>query len=303
QQPSTRDIPVIFVTGLTQQEDIKAGFDVGGVDYICKPVQSLEVLARIRAHLGMRKMYQSQNYMINNLELMLNESSEHLSRTESQLRAPLNAIVEIGRAIRADATNQQHTRLLSQINTLLLAGDHLTGVFNNMLDIAKSDSGLLQLTTAQFDIVPLINNVESMSTSFAKSNNNKLVFECNDVEQVYGDEDRLQQILLNLTNNACKFTQNGTVKVVTSCDYGFCEIVVEDNGIGITDEDQDCIFQPTKQNRSASNGSFGGAGLGLAISYRLAKLMDGELEVESTIGVGSRFILTIPTTSDSQLTH
>jgi signal transduction histidine kinase len=239
--------------------------------------------------------------LIRNLESALEENSESLVKTGHELRTPLNAVIGYGRIIRRQAEKDGETELKEQSTVIMKAGNHLLTLINNMLDLAKSDAGRMELNEEFFEMAPLIEQVQNLSAPLAESNNNNLTYESEEMDRVYGDATRLQQILLNLTSNACKFTRDGTVKVSTSCCDDFCEIVVEDTGIGIDEDMQDAIFEPYTQASNSTYSDLGGTGLGLAISHRLAKLMNGELEVESTLGQGSRFTLSIPMANNNRV--
>ncbi|MBV1878410.1 MAG: hybrid sensor histidine kinase/response regulator [Pseudomonadales bacterium] len=292
--PETYDIPVIFLTALTGLEDIKAGFRAGGSDYICKPIRSAEVLARIRVHLEKSQLIQAQTFMIQNLGYALEEHSESIARTSHELRTPLNSIMGFSQVIRRWALSNSEPEICEQSNIILKAGDHLLTLINNMLDLAKSDAGQMVLDPHYFEVDPLLQLVQSLITPLAEKNNNSLQFTQDKTSKIYADETRLRQILLNVTANACKFTKDGEIHVHTICHQGACEFTIKDNGPGIEKNKQESIFHPYTQASKSTYSKHGGTGLGLAISHRLAKLMHGSLSVESTLGMGSEFTLSIP---------
>ena len=143
--------------------------------------------------------------------------------------------------------------------------------------------------------------MESVAKPLGEKNNNQVIFERSDnLGAMHSDETRLRQSLLNLVGNACKFTENGTVKLsVSSLDEGIIKFSVSDTGIGLTEDQMAKIFEDFTQAGSETTAKFGGTGLGLSITKNLIEMMGGTLSVESNIGVGSTFIIEVPRNYES----
>ena len=290
----TASIPVIFVTGRTDQSDIKKGFDLGGVDYICKPVQAEEAIARVRTHLGIQKLIQSQRVLIEKFSPTAISGDDHTASTSHELRAPLSSIIGFSRVIKRHAKKKDDTDLYDWAEIILSSGDYLLRLIGNMLDLAKSDAGKIELNKRPFSLSDLLTNVHVICEPLSEANNNQLIFRETDSITITGDETRVQQIIINLISNACKFTKEGTITVSVHQDDNFYNLAISDTGIGIEQSQLQSIFQPYHQATQATYSEYGGTGLGLSISYRLAKLMHGHITVTSTAGVGSCFSLHIP---------
>jgi adenylate cyclase len=173
------------------------------------------------------------------------------------------------------------------------AGTHLLSLINEVLDLSKIEAGKLELNPERVDLPRLIDEVIGTAGQLAEKNQNRLVVEA----QENLDAMRLKQILLNLLSNACKFTKQGEIalrvqKVVDGCDW--VELAVADTGIGMTAEQQAKLFQEFTQADSLTARRYGGTGLGLALSRKLARMMGGDVMVTSEPGKGSVFTVRLP---------
>jgi adenylate cyclase len=181
------------------------------------------------------------------------------------------------------------------------AGTHLLGLINEVLDLSKIEAGKLELVPEPVDLHRLIDEVIGTSGQLAEKNGNRLVVDADDkVGAITTDPMRLKQILLNLLSNACKFTKEGEVTLrLCSVRDGreWIELAVADTGIGLTTEQQAKLFQDYAQADSLTARRYGGTGLGLALSRRLARMMGGDMTVKSELGKGSVFTLRLPASS------
>jgi CheY-like chemotaxis protein/HPt (histidine-containing phosphotransfer) domain-containing protein len=181
-----------------------------------------------------------------------------------------------------------------------LASRSLLHILNDILDFSKIEAGRMELETTPFRPDELLRTLEVLLFPVVRDKNVKLLFsvDANLPPLLLGDTMRLQQVLLNLTGNAVKFTQHGQVvvslrAVSVTAQRVEIEFSVKDSGIGISSDKLESIFEGFVQAESSTTRRFGGSGLGLAISRRLVRLMGGELEVESTPGAGSNFYFTL----------
>lgn len=221
--------------------------------------------------------------------------SEFLANMSHELRTPLNSVLGYAQILRSQeglSTKQQKS-----LRVIQHSGEHLLGLIEEVLDLAKVEAGTLELQPAPFEL-PLL--VESVSDSLrARARKKKLEFRVEQASHlpasVRGDERRLRQVLMNLLDNAIKYTQRGFIALRLSQHGQRLRFEVEDSGLGIEPEHLSAIFDTFHQIRN--DGAFQeGAGLGLAISQRLVGLMGGALQVVSRVGAGSRFWfeLTLP---------
>lgn len=218
---------------------------------------------------------------------------DFLATMSHEIRTPINAVVGMAYlALKTDLTERQR----DYIEKIRASGGHLLDLVNDVLDFAKIESGKLELEVADFNLDQLIERVESIASLRAKQKGLALSFHVQpDIPRhLLGDSLRIGQILLNYLNNAVKFTANGFVEVRASLaghTDGGCRILFEvsDSGIGLTEEQMSRLFGLFHQADASTTRKYGGTGLGLAISRQLAELMDGEVGVKSTYGVGSTF--------------
>jgi signal transduction histidine kinase len=179
---------------------------------------------------------------------------------------------------------------------------HLLGLINQVLDLSKIEAGKLELNSQTVELAPLIDEVIGTARQLAQQNKNRLVVEAQDnLGAITVDPMPLRQILLNLLNNACKFTKDGEVKLrgsrVKNGRY-WVELSVSDTGIGMTAEQQAKLFEEFSQADKATAQRFGGTGLGLAITRKLARMMGGDVTVAREPGKGSVFTVRLPGGAD-----
>ncbi|MFZ4775172.1 MAG: PAS domain S-box protein [Terrimicrobiaceae bacterium] len=226
--------------------------------------------------------------------------SEFLAVMSHELRTPLNGVLGFAELLSETPLNQEQ---LDYARTIRDSGDHLLGIVNDILDFSSIEKGTLSIDSARVSVPGLI---ESASHALRKTAVGKgLEFRCEPSplvpEQITGDSRRIRQILINLVGNAVKFTGKGTVvfRIAPALIEGraFLTFSVEDTGPGISPEMLGRLFKPFTQADSTLQREFGGAGLGLAISQRLAEAMGGVITVESTPGKGSTFTFQLPQVS------
>lgn len=223
------------------------------------------------------------------------QKAELLAVMSHEMRTPLNGMLgtlELVDDRSLDARHQRYLRIVRDSGRILLC--HV----NDVLDISRLDAGKMTLRKTGFDLVTLLEDIVDNQSQHASARGNRLILVPPNPElhRVYGDPDRLRQILLNLVGNAIKFTWNGRITLEADCAAGLeaVELRVTDTGIGIAEEDIDRIFEDFVTIDSTYGRSTSGTGLGLGISLRLASVLGGELGAESEPGDGSVFWLRVP---------
>jgi signal transduction histidine kinase/CheY-like chemotaxis protein len=221
--------------------------------------------------------------------------SEFLANMSHELRTPLNAIIGIAEMLREDAEDAGQDDLVEPLGRIHRAGGHLLQLINEILDLSKIEAGKLELHLEEIELAALIREVAATAEPLAARNGNRLIVECpKGIGSIRSDTTRLRQIVLNLLSNACKFTEQGQVRLSLGVDPDGLTITVADTGIGMSAEQIGRLFQEFSQADSSTTRRYGGTGLGLAISRKLARLMGGDITIESAPGVGTTFTVRLP---------
>lgn len=231
--------------------------------------------------------------------------SAFLASMSHELRTPLNAIIGITEMVQEDAELDGNDGYIEPLQRIGGAGKHLLHLINEVLDLSKIEAGKIDLHFEDFDVPDLIEDIAVTARPLADKNHNQLVVDCADaVGNMRADMTRVRQIILNLLSNACKFTEKGTVTLAVTAaqadGHPMIDFAVADTGIGMTDEQMGKLFQEFSQAESSTTKNYGGTGLGLAISRRLARMMGGDITVESTSGEGTTFVARLPVDGEVQ---
>ena len=232
------------------------------------------------------------------LEQASRHKSQFLASMSHELRTPLNAIIGLTEMMVSNAPRFGTEKATEPLRRVHRAGTHLLGLINQVLDLSKIEAGKLELNPTLVDLATLVDEIVGTARQLAEQNKNRLVVEAHDnLGSLMVDPMRLQQILLNLLSNACKFTKAGEValrirKIVD--ERSRIEFAVADTGIGMTAEQQAKLFEEFSQAESSTAQRYGGTGLGLAITRKLARMMGGDVTVNSEPGKGSVFTVRLP---------
>jgi PAS domain S-box-containing protein len=229
----------------------------------------------------------------NEAEHLAKVKSEFLANMSHEIRTPLNAVLGMARIGARDSVGRASHATFTRIQD---AGAHLLGLINDVLDFSKLDAGKLCIERHPFALAAVIDNAVSFITGAAQFKG--LRFEMTSAPDlptwVNGDALRLQQVLGNLLSNAVKFTKHGEVRLRVARDGEDIYFKTIDSGIGLTPEQITRLFQPFEQADSSTTREYGGSGLGLSISQNLARMMGGEITVDSSLVAGSSFTLRLP---------
>ncbi len=221
--------------------------------------------------------------------------STFLANMSHEIRTPMNAILGYTHLLRKTPLSPEQAGRLGKIDD---AGEHLMAVINDILDISKIEAGKLQLEQTDFSLDTVLDQVQALIANAARAKGLLVETDYGEIRYALcGDPTRLRQGLLNFANNAVKFTERGKVSLRTrllasSEEALLFRFEVEDTGIGIPADDLPKLFQVFQQVDASTTRKYGGTGLGLAITQHLARLMGGEVGVESQLGVGSLFWFT-----------
>jgi CheY-like chemotaxis protein len=226
--------------------------------------------------------------------------SAFLANMSHELRTPLNAVIGFAQLIDRDRSLVKENR--EHLGIILRSGEHLLGLINDVLSLSKIEAGQVTLAPVAFEIQPFLKGLSEMMQVRAEAKGLDLLFEAEKlpVRTVLGDDSKLRQLLINLLGNAIKFTKKGHVALRASWAAGRASFEVEDTGPGLTTEEMAKLFRPFVQTETGERAREG-TGLGLAISRTFARLMGGDITVQSERGSGSTFSVTVdlPLASDA----
>ena len=235
----------------------------------------------------------------------LAEASQHksqfLASMSHELRTPLNAILGYNELIVDGIYGTPPEKMQAVLKRVESNGRHLLGLINAVLDLSKIEAGQFTLDLADYSLQNVAQTVHNAVESLAVDK--KLVFKTevqSDLPQGHGDERRLTQVLLNLVGNAIKFTDAGEVVIKAGASDGTFNLAVRDTGPGISAADQAKLFQEFQQADNSNTRKKEGTGLGLAISKRIIEMHGGRIWIESQVGQGSTFFVTLPVQAQAQ---
>jgi len=229
------------------------------------------------------------------LEVASQHKSQFLANMSHELRTPLNAILGYTEMMVDGLYGNLPDKAQGVLERVQSNGKHLLGLINDVLDLSKIEAGQLTLATEEYSVADMVATVMSATESLARTKNIALVSTVpQGLPRGTGDARRLTQVLLNLVGNAIKFTDEGKVEIRARAQDGRFKISVIDTGPGIARADQAKIFEEFQQVDNTSTRKKGGTGLGLSISRKIVELHGGYIAVESEVGRGSNFKITIP---------
>ncbi len=229
--------------------------------------------------------------------------SNFLASMSHELRTPMNAIIGYSEMLAEDADDQTQR---DDLNKILSAGRHLLTLINEILDLSKIEAGRMEVFRKRFELDGFVNNIADTVRPLAEVNGNSLVVEMDGVlGEMYSDETKIRQIVLNLLSNACKFTHSGTVTLEVGCirtsDPPQIRIAVTDTGIGVSEAALSRIFKEFEQADISTSEEYGGTGLGLALTKAFCELLGGDITASSQPGKGSHFEVTLPLTAPTSI--
>lgn len=309
----TKNIPIIFLTAGTHSSNFEfKGYLMGAVDFLFKPVNPFILQSKVQIFMRLAQKKKMLDAKVLELEHAQREAqqakkkaeeadrvkSSFLANMSHEIRTPLGALIGFTELLKSNDLTEEERE--SYLNVILRNGKHLMMLLNEILDLSKVEAGQLEMESQEIAVREFISDILLLFEPVAQKNDVKMEvnFSKNLPCTVMSDALRLRQIVTNIVGNAIKFSPRG--KVTLNLDYQFCgsccelHIFVEDTGIGIDEDKQGLLFKPFKQTDAVITNNFGGTGLGLALSKKLAELLHGDVSlVRSEPQKGSVFKISV----------
>jgi signal transduction histidine kinase len=287
---STRDLPVVFITARAEPEDVIQGFKEGGVDYITKPFNHSEVLARVQTHLKVQQLIRQLESKNDQLKELNELKNKFLGMASHDMRNCLGAIKGYSQILNEDKDELPEETKEQFLGFIFKSSENMLKMVNGLLDVSMIESGKLQLDLRRESLKSLINHHIMINQFFADKKKIILRPELPDVSKSLMDANKIGQVIDNLISNAIKFSEPETTIVITLKEQeGKLIFSVKDEGPGISDEDQAKLFQHFQKLSARPTAGESSSGLGLAISKKMIQAHDGCLNVTSELGSGATF--------------
>lgn len=292
---ATKDIPVIFLTAMTDMISKVTGFQAGGVDYITKPFQLEEVLARVNTHLTIRKQQQQLQQQTEQLKALNAEKDKFLSMIAHDLRSPFSTLRLLIGIAAENVEDSGQDELENIMRLLKKSSENLYSLLENLLAWSRIQRGVMKYHPQYLNIRKLIDQNISFIEPHAEQKQIAIKATIEEKIPVYADYNMIDAVVRNLISNALKFTYPGGSIIISSQQNGkFVTVSVSDTGIGIDEEHMTKLFRIDATYRRRGTAREQGTGLGLILCKEFVEKHDGKIWAESEVGKGSIFRFTLP---------
>lgn len=311
------ELPIIFLTAKSERSDILDGFSAGAQDYIVKPFDSQELLSRVGTHLELKHKKEqllAKNKELNHANQLLKKSEKKLQEMVAtkdlffsiiahDLKTPFFVLSSHSELLVKHIENTQSmttdSKLLETAKALNTVSKNGKSMLNNLLQWALSQTGKLNFFPEEININSYIEHTVESFSSTAGLKKISIFFFPQEKHFVSVDKHMLDTIFVNLITNAIKFThENGKIEITTACENGFVDISIKDSGVGIKKTNISNLFKIENKTKSIGTNGEEGSGLGLILCKEFANANGGDINVDSTEGVGSCFTVRLPVVAD-----
>lgn len=305
-----QNIPLIFLTSKTQTEDLLRGFEAGAVDYITKPFNKSELLARVHTHTQLKQAqdtilaYAEQLRGLNQhltetnqqLEALNQEKNHFLGIAAHDLRNPLTTIMLTAELVKMRVDKLEPDKIARYMQNVFDGAERMSGLIKNLLDVNRIESGKLEVVPQRFDLKAFMMRLKEQHQQAASQKQIELFLELPAEDAMLdSDENILLQIAENLLSNAIKYSpKEQQVLISVQAEPEHLHFRIQDQGPGFTAEDQNKLFQKFARLSVRPTAGEQSTGLGLSIVKLLCEALQGRVECQSTPGQGSTFIVTLP---------
>ncbi|MCL2220916.1 MAG: response regulator [Oscillospiraceae bacterium] len=287
------EIPVIFLTAKSDPTDVTKGLRLGAVDYVIKPYSEELLKQRVKTHLDLQSQKKALVNAVKIADAANDAKTSFVTNMSHEMRTPLNAILGLAELTLDDKSLSEKAK--SNLIKIERAGHTLLSIVSDILDISKIETGKIELSPVHYETSPRINDTITQSIMYRgdKDIEFELIIGDGFPAILFGDDLRIKQIFNNLLSNAFKYTTSGKISFSLECerkgDSAHITAKISDTGLGIPNDAFASIFEDYFQTDVSANRHILGAGLGLSIARRFARLMGGNITVESELGKGSTF--------------
>jgi two-component system, sensor histidine kinase and response regulator len=285
----TKNIPIIFLTAKTEPDSIVKGFELGAVDYVTKPFNSAELLARVKTHIKLRTTEQELR------EANLTKD-KFFSILAHDLRNPFQGLLGFAGLLYNNIDDYDYDKIKEFSQVIYEASEHAYSLLENLLQWSRSQMGRIEWKPEMLDIKANVNDVIGLLTPTARKKQISIYDIIPEGTMVYADSNMFKTIVRNLAFNSLKFTQPmGEVRIsVQDKDKDYIQITVTDTGCGIRPEDMHKLFRIDVHHSTEGTGEEKGTALGLILCKEFVEKSGGLIWAESELGVGSNFRFTLP---------
>ena len=289
-----KDIPVIFISALNDTENIVKALQSGGMDYITKPFQSEEVLARVRTHLQLRQQSRELQEQSKQLRELNASKDKFFSIIAHDLRSPFNSIIGFSEILLENAVKKNYDVMEEYSEIILMSSRRAMDLLSNLMEWTRSQTGRMDFNPGKVELVQLITGIGQLFHGIAEQKSIGIILEMPESAAIYADQDMLSTVLRNLISNAIKFTYFGG-KITVSVQENPEEITVSirDSGVGMKKEKLEKLFRIDSDSSTLGTNKEKGTGLGLILCKEFIEKHNGKIWVESEFGKGSVFRFTI----------
>ena len=292
---NTRDIPVIFISALTDTADKVKGFQAGGVDYITKPFQKEEVFARVDAHLKLKRAQEDLKKANYELKTANTTKDKLFSIIAHDLRSPIGSLSGILEVITDDPELLDPDQQAEYLRQLRDSVKNVGLLLENLLYWAGSQRGTIEYQPQFINLAQVVDVNIRLLSNIASEKSIGLISDIPVDAAVYADENMVMTIIRNLISNALKFTtESGEIRISAQKTDNMTTLCIADTGIGITEENLKKLFRQDEHFTTYGTKKEKGSGLGLLLCKEFVERNQGEIWVESEEGQGSRFFFTLP---------